>query len=141
MLILRGAIKLSRSEREYSKIDEARDEKEKLRIGEMNLIKRIRRWRGRERREKKIGKGQSTDALDGRSFVLGVLVDVRDRRVTMIGVVVAIRLSSQYYVWVVSVARDGGSEGKGDTVSVIEGALSFRSYIPPRCSSITLPPI
>ena len=40
MLILRGAIKLSRSEREYSKIDEARDEKEKLRIGEMNLIKR-----------------------------------------------------------------------------------------------------
>ena len=49
----------------------------------------------------------------------------------MIGVVVAIRLSSQYYVWVVSVERDDGSEGKGGTVSVIEGALSFRSYILP----------
>ena len=42
-----------------------------------------------------------------------------------------IRLSSQYYVCVISVERDEGSEGKGDTVSVIEGALSFRSYILP----------
>ena len=53
MVILRGAMQLSRSEREYSKIDEARDEKEKLRIGEMNLIKRSLSGEGEDGRGEK----------------------------------------------------------------------------------------
>ena len=77
MLKLRGAIKLSRSEREYSKIDEARDEKEKLRIGEMNLIKRSLSGDGEGGKveKRKQGKGnQLTHWMGGPLYLASLLM-------------------------------------------------------------------